>query len=232
MSSSARTSESDASELRRRLVDLGLDVHDGPLQELGALRLDLYLFRAQMAGLVDRDGDGARLLGRVADLTARLESAEEELRELAAIAGSSTLLEGPISEALERTVTEHARGRPLLLDLDPAIDTAAMDDALRIALLRIVQAAVSNIVQHSGARSGRIAARVRGDEIVVEVHDDGRGFDVPTRAAAAWEDNHLGLFGMRDRVSRVGGELTITSKPGAGTLVCVRARLRGESAST
>lgn len=215
----------DARELERRLVGLGLDVHDGPLQELSALRLDLYLFRTQMASVIESDDIGAILLGRVSDLSARLEATEEELRRLSSLAGSSALLTGPFSSTVRRIVSEHARGRPVSLELDSEVDRVVLEDEMRIALLRVVQTAVANIAQHSGAKSGRVVARRLADRIEIEIHDDGQGFKVAASEQAASEQSHLGLFGMRERIGQLGGSFRIESSPGAGTRVYVEAPL-------
>lgn len=209
---------------QRRLVELGLDVHDGPLQDLSALRLDLALFRNQIEDVLRARAaeEADRVLGRVEDLTARLESAEDELRRLASLAGSSTLLAGPLTSAFRRTVREHSNGLEVDVRLDPEIDRLALGDEERIAVLRSVQAAVSNVERHSNARRARVSATSTGGHVVVEVSDDGTGFDVDAIAESASEAGRLGLFGMHERVKDLGGELSVESVIGAGTRVTVR----------
>jgi signal transduction histidine kinase len=83
-------------------------------------------------------------------------------------------------------------------------------------MYRITQEALHNVVKH--ARGTRVALRLAcGDErIVLDIEDDGQGFD-PT----ASYPGHLGLRSMRERATRLGGTLTITSAPGSGTAIHV-----------
>jgi signal transduction histidine kinase len=90
---------------------------------------------------------------------------------------------------------------------------------LLIAAFRIVQEAVSNAVRHAKARRIEIRARYRPDQIELQVNDDGEGFD-PDQASVEQEPRFgLGLIGMRQRAQDAGGNVSIQSKPGAGTTV-------------
>jgi signal transduction histidine kinase len=85
------------------------------------------------------------------------------------------------------------------------------------AIFRVVQEAIANIDRHAKAESVLIQGSVRDHELVVEVEDDGAGFDehafeTPDRAGRGW-----GLLGMRERVEMLGGKLDIDSAPGQGT---------------
>jgi PAS domain S-box-containing protein len=84
-----------------------------------------------------------------------------------------------------------------------------------LCLYRVLQEAVNNAMKHAGA--GHVAAALRGDaaEIHLEVVDDGTGFDPEARL----DDWGLGLISMKERLGLIGGEMTIQSRPGAGTTV-------------
>ena len=102
-------------------------------------------------------------------------------------------------------------------ELEPVVLPAALEHAI----LRVTQEALANAVRHAGAEV--IWVRLRGgpDQVTLEVADDGRGFDPgPPQAWAA--GGGLGLRAMRDRAADQGGQLTIDSAPGAGTVVRVR----------
>ena len=81
---------------------------------------------------------------------------------------------------------------------------------------------MSNVVKHSGARHCRVTLRGQGDEVQLQVTDDGRGFD--TRAAQGGQS--LGLISMQERLRLVNGEVTVDSTPGMGTTVRARAPSR------
>ena len=212
----------------RRLVGLALDLHDGPLQDLAALRFDLDLFRGQLLDVLQAPDEhrSGRIVGRLDDLAARLESAEAELRRLASLAGSAVLLEGEFGPMLRRIVEEHAHGLDVPVVVDEEIEGARLDDDLRVAVLRSVQAALANVVQHSGAGCAYVIARCTDGELVVEVADAGCGFDVGEAESRAFESGRLGLFGMRERVHELHGALTVRSGDGSGTTVSIRVPLR------
>lgn len=115
------------------------------------------------------------------------------------------------------------------------LETSGLRDRLpplvETAVFRVVQEAVTNIVRHAEARSARIRLERSGDRISVTVEDDGRGFDPaevlhsPDRARA------LGLLGMEERVSLLGGSLRVESAPGRGTRVRAEIPLEPEEES-
>jgi signal transduction histidine kinase len=82
------------------------------------------------------------------------------------------------------------------------------------ALYRIAQEALHNIVKHAEATRVDLSLTCRGAEVVLEVRDNGRGFD-----PAGDFPGHLGLKSMRERALRAGGLLSVRSSPGAGTTV-------------
>jgi signal transduction histidine kinase len=83
-------------------------------------------------------------------------------------------------------------------------------------LFGIAREALANVVKHSGADTVWLRIEARSREILVEIRDDGRGFD-----AAAPHPGHFGLDSMRSRATEVGGLLTIVSARGRGTVVRV-----------
>ncbi|MFJ3926456.1 sensor histidine kinase [Streptomyces sp. NPDC090022] len=110
------------------------------------------------------------------------------------------------------TVRFHLEGAPVPLP-----------DRTQSALLRIAQGALANVREHSGARAAALTLSFLGDQVVLDVADDGRGFAEPrtagtTRADGATGRGH-GLPAMRARVGQLGGTLTIESAPDEGTVL-------------
>jgi len=85
------------------------------------------------------------------------------------------------------------------------------------SILRIVQQAVHNALQHAGPTEIRILLSHTGSEMLIQIVDQGRGFD----SKALQEEGHFGLASMRQRSLAVAGQLVITSLPGQGTQVCL-----------
>ena len=109
--------------------------------------------------------------------------------------------------AKERRVCRNCFNKPLMLSTE--------------ILYRIVQEALQNIVQHAPAKTAHLRLYPDDAWIVLEVRDDGIGFD-PTGKFPG----HYGLQSMRERAIRVGGTLEIDSIPREGTRVCVRIPIR------
>ena len=90
----------------------------------------------------------------------------------------------------------------------------ASDDAVAL-VWRVAQEAVRNALRHSGARSLLVAVEGADDRLVLEVTDDGRGFDPDQRRGA----EHFGLRGLGSLIAEAGGRLVVRSAPGAGTTI-------------
>jgi signal transduction histidine kinase len=90
-------------------------------------------------------------------------------------------------------------------------------------LFRISQEAVSNIIRHAGARKVSIRLWSEEGNVWLEIKDDGRGFDIEKTVGGAVYRNQLGLLGIQERVSLVGGGMEVESARGSGT--CLRVRV-------
>jgi len=95
-----------------------------------------------------------------------------------------------------------------------------------LALFRIVQEALNNVHRHSGASEASVTVERQGDEIIVTISDDGRGFEPPRQLSEFATQGKLGLTGMAERVQLVGGKLEVGSSRGWGTTVMVRVPAR------
>ncbi|KJY45971.1 nickel transporter, partial [Streptomyces sp. NRRL S-444] len=97
---------------------------------------------------------------------------------------------------------------------------APLPDRVQSALLRIAQGALANVREHAHARTAALTLSFLGDQVVLDVADDGEGFAEPRPGArgAAGDRGH-GLPAMRARVRQLGGTLTLESTPGEGTVL-------------
>lgn len=203
----------------RLLVRLGFDLHDGPLQQVFALAQDVRLLQGQIVPLVDGE-HRETVVGRFADLNAQLAELHQDLRDLAHSLEPRSLLQHPLPEAVGRELAALNRrtGISTSIVLDGSFD--ALSASQRIALLRVLQEALSNIRHHSGARE--VALTLRDDAVTgvcMEVRDDGHGFDPASVAPAEEGESGLGLVGMRARLGLLGGRLEIESAPGGPTAI-------------
>ena len=116
--------------------------------------------------------------------------------------------------ALELQAREVSRRSGIKVKVTAEKVPDSLPDAVRTCIYRVVQEALHNVSQHSGARSATVTVRQTGESLMLIVEDDGRGID-PVRTRG------LGLLGMEERVKQLGGRLEIQSQPGKGTALRV-----------
>lgn len=92
---------------------------------------------------------------------------------------------------------------------------------LETALFRVAQEALTNVVRHADASRVQVTLRVQDHTAFLTVRDNGRGFQEPVTTAAGADTQGLGLRGMRERVTTLGGEMRVESEPGQGTAITV-----------
>ena len=203
----------------RRLTRFGFDLHDGPMQDIAAMAADLRLFRKQLAPLLENSKDSVVALGRIDDLEARLVSVDKELREVARSLQSPAGLRIPLDEALKHEVDTLRNRSGLAAELSVSGSFEALTASQKIALVRLVQESLSNVRDHSEAKSVKVRVTATRTRLGLEVVDDGRGFDVEERLLEAARAGRLGLVGMGERIRLLGGRFEIESKPGGPTRV-------------
>ena len=142
----------------RLLVRLGFDLHDGPLQQVYALAQDVRLLREQMVEIVGSEYRKT-LDGRFDDLDSQLAELHQDLRDLAHSLEPRSLLRQPLPQAIEREVAALKRrtGISTSLVVQGSFDTLTASQ--RIALLRVLQEALSNVRRHSGSREVAVSLR-------------------------------------------------------------------------
>ena len=197
----------------RRLVRLGYDLHDGPLQEIVALAEELRVASGQISAVVP-DDFRQRVRGRFKDVDARLGALDESLRQVAHSIRSTTAVARPVADAVEGELRALGSATGIEVDFQVAGDLSGLSDSQRIVLFRVVQEALSNVRKHSEARRVSVVLRSRRAFVEVTVTDDGCGF-APRRL----DTDRLGLAGVSERVRLLGGAVEIETSPGAGTKV-------------
>ena len=203
----------------RRLLRLGLDLHDGPLQDIAALAVDLRLFRQQLTKPEALEPHRAIYTGRVDDLSGRLSALERELRELALSLESATLVHAPFEELVQGMVNRLASETEVSVSFELRGNIDDFTPSLRIALLRLVEESLSNVREHSGAKRLSIVIVATDVRVRAEIVDNGSGFDVERTLVEAARLGRLGLVGMGERIRLLGGRLEITSAPGGPTTI-------------
>lgn len=156
-----------------------------------------------------------------------LEEARGFVRELT----PPSLAKASLTEAVRRLC--HRVGRESGIDCQPRVDgqPTALPAAIEVALLRAAQASLANVVAHARATRAVVTLGFLGDEVTLDVYDDGVGFD-PTALDTHEDGSGFGLTALRDRISALGGTVEIETAPARGTAVAVRLPLSGEGEAT
>jgi signal transduction histidine kinase len=105
------------------------------------------------------------------------------------------------------------------LQLDLMHDGQSIPERERLALFRIYQESLNNVIRHAHATWTLVRFELDAERIAIEIRDDGCGFDVPPRWIDLARQGHLGLLGVAERVDSINGMLAVTSAPGEGTVV-------------
>jgi signal transduction histidine kinase len=195
---------------------LALDLHDAVSQKLFAL----VLAAETAGGLLDRDAGAART--QIARLGELAQEALEELRSLIFELRPPELEKDGLGGTLRKHVDVLRRLETGGVELELALDWELAPDPRRDReVLRIAQEALQNALRHAHARHVRVLLGADEGALVLEVRDDGVGFDP---AALDVRSRRLGLTSMEERARRLGGRLRVESTPGAGTTVRLEAR--------
>lgn len=198
---------------RRRLA---ADIHDGITQRLVSLRFHLD---AAAGALADESGFASAQLSRareIADLT--FEDARVTINGLRPPVLDDLGLADSLA-SLARSVDE--------LDVVLDVEDCVLAEHAEIALYRIAQEALRNVVKHARTRSVGLSLRREGEEIRLQVSDDGCGFD---RDGRFFGDDPAtsgyGMISMAERAELIGGRLEVVSRPGLGTTITARVPAR------
>jgi signal transduction histidine kinase len=209
---------SEASE--RRLMRLGFDLHDGPLQDLVVLGADVHAARTEISQRIP--ARMRRLVGgRLEDLTAQIGALEGSLRELARSLEPKSLLERPLAEVLRSEVEKFEARGSTRVTLELGGDFDDLTASQRIIIYRVVQEGLSNVREHSNATEVRVVVDGRQGRIEVQIADNGDGFHVEPTLIRAAKNGRLGLLGIGERVRLLGGLFDLRSRVGGPTTLSV-----------
>lgn len=189
---------------------LARDLHDSVKQQVFATIMQLGAART----LLDRDPEQARHALDDAEQLAQRAGAELNLviHELRPVELDGKDLAG----ALRALVADWSRQTDVEVSTRVLGEQQVLPASIEYALFRVTQEALANVARHSRARTAQVELSCTEDGATVMITDDGQGFD-PTQPS-----DGVGLTSMRERVEALGGRLSITSRPGAGTSITVR----------
>jgi signal transduction histidine kinase len=212
--------EADLSMVLRRTVEdqeaerlrIARELHDTLGQSLTLLQLGLddigHSFNA-----------GDDLQRRVAGIKSLAADVGREVNRLAWEIRPTALDDLGIQNSIQNLLDTWSESSKLQFDLHLALGDRRLPSNVETALYRVLQEALTNVVRHAEATHVGIILKLVGQQVTMIVEDDGRGLDFQT---TTHKPERLGLLGIRERLTMVGGSLEIESTPGKGTTLFAR----------
>ncbi|RLK23353.1 signal transduction histidine kinase [Micromonospora sp. M71_S20] len=205
-------SQHEAGALAER-ARLSREIHDTLAQGLSSMNLLLQ------AADRDWDAEPAQARGHVRQAAATARENLAEARRFVRGLASPALDGASLTDALRRlcAATERDTGTPVRFTV--AGPVAPLGVYNEVALLRVAQSALANVRSHARARSAAVTLTYGDQEVMLDVYDDGTGFDPALTSG-------FGLTGIQERIAHLGGTLAVESAPGEGTALAVSLPLR------
>ena len=212
--SELKRAQLELQELAKRLMEaqeeerrrISRELHDDIGQRVSLLAIELDLVRQLLEGQ-------EHLRDRVERAQAATGELGTDLHQLSHALHSSKLQYLGLPAALRELCTRMAEKHSLTVQLDCEEQRVALPEEEALALFRVAQEALNNVVRHSRATKVKVALTQTPTEVRLMVCDDGTGFD-PVRKTSG-----IGVIGMRERLRAIGGEFQIISAPEGGTEV-------------
>lgn len=190
------------------------ELHDDAGQLLTALRMSLQMLRGDLP-------PESELLARLDEIITLTHTTADQIRALAYGLRPPLLDTLGVNLALHGLCQDFADHTPLDIAYNGQ-EVADLPEVVAISLYRILQEALTNSARHAQAQHITVTLHDTAADVVLEVDDDGQGFDVAQVESSATSQGGLGLLGMRERAHLLDGSLVIESEPGQGTRIRVQ----------
>ena len=201
---------------RRRL---SLELHDHLGQQISALLVGLSSLR---------EGIPPHLHGQLEQLQSLTRQVDLDIDRICQGLRPPMLDDFGLSMALQHHVEEWSRLSRIPVDLFiRGLDHGRLPPPIEITLYRIAQEALTNVLKHAAASQVSVIVERKIEHVLAIIEDNGRGFDSNAPSSQQEQGRMLGLVGMRERVTPLGGTVVVETSPGTGTAVFVRIPLEG-----
>lgn len=213
--------EAELEEIKHHLMEsveterirLAEQLHDGPLQDLYGVFYQVQEVKSLLPA------------GETAGVEAALDTIQRVNATLRFICGElrpTTLAHLGLKMAMRSHVERLQERYPNIhIHLDLEDDAQQLHSSQRLGLYRIYQHLVNNVVRHAQARHAWVRLKLLPDSVVLEVQDNGQGFEMPRSWVELVRGGRFGLTGAQERAAALGGDLEVISRPGSGTLARV-----------
>jgi signal transduction histidine kinase len=187
---------------------LARELHDDTIQSMIALKQRVQLAR------MPRKKDSP--LPELDELESLIEQTIDNLRRTTRALRPIYLEDLGLMAALEMLVRETGQTSGLQVDFSSSGTERRLPAEVELALYRMAQEALNNTVHHAQARQASVRMEFNPQAAILEISDDGKGFEVPKTPAGFTAQGHFGLLGLYERAELIGARLEIVSSPGKG----------------
>lgn len=204
---------------RRRIAR---ELHDDTAQALTSILVRLRL--------LERSTKDTEVLQNVEELRELTGGALDSVRRMAMDLRPAALDDLGLVPALHAYAEKYSQSWPVSVTVSVGGLTRRLPADVELVLYRVVQEALTNIAKHASATNAAVSLSRRHNEVTLTIADDGVGFDL--NGGRQSNDTRLGLFGMRERLALIGGEVQIESARGSGTKIIARVPLASKRVKT
>jgi PAS domain S-box-containing protein len=213
-----RASSERLHSLSRKLVEIqenerryiSRELHDEAGQLLTSLMVDLRLLEKKVL-------EPERVREKIAEMENSLNQVLENLHRIAVALRPASLDHVGLVAALNQHIESVGEKNGLKINFKAGKLQKRLPDDVETVLYRVIQEALTNVVRHAHATRVDVILTERDEKSIIIIEDDGVGFD----PESVMTGNHLGLFGIRERIEMIDGKLVIESAPGKGTTLLV-----------
>lgn len=195
-------------EERRRMAR---DIHDGPAQSMANV-----VFRIEFCEKL-LDIEPERVRDELRELKEVVRNNLHDVRKIIFDLRPMALDDLGVIPALKRYIDNFREKNQIEVDLNILGKDFRLESALEIAIFRLIQEALNNVVKHAGASLINVTVEMNSDFVTASVEDNGTGFNLA--GLSEIQGNHYGLISMRERVVLLDGKMDINSKQGYGTKI-------------
>lgn len=213
--------ELEMAELNNRLqasmelerLRLAQELHDSPMQSLYSA-----IYRIEEL----RSHADPKLKEALGDVKQHIQNVLQDLRATAKELRPPTIFNFGLENAIRSHANDIVEKHPNLnVHLSLAHDRQILPEKVRLALFRIFQQSLANVIRHARATEVHVRFAFDAEEANLEITDNGRGFVVPQNWIDFVRQGHYGLAGAAERANALGGVFTVQSKPGHSTTIRV-----------
>jgi PAS domain S-box-containing protein len=200
-------------------TNIAREIHDELGQQLTVMKMDVSWINKKLVT------DDEIIKEKVKGMLTMLDETVKSVRRISSELRPSLLDDLGLTAAMEWQLFEIKKRSGIKINFNAPEKEMKLPDLIKTGLFRIFQESLTNVIRHAGAKSVKVNLEQKDHQLTLSIEDDGKGFDKGKIA----DKRTLGILGMKERTSMIGGTYEINSIPGKGTVVEVIIPMNGQS---